>query len=126
MGAASCSTNIMSTIGTTSGSSLASVVFNPERLEKWGRLGDSEPLAELHAKFWGKSMAEEENAWRVKQQSTSDPGEGEDDNTDEGEDDDITSGCYVLDIDNDGVNIQSIWVRVSVFQPGEALSSRTR
>ena len=87
--------------------SLASVVVIPKRhMEGWKRLDNSELLAELHAKFWGKGMPEEDG-WR-------------DDNTTESEDDDIRPGCRVLDIDNKAITqMKKIWVRVSVFLIGE-------
>jgi hypothetical protein len=96
-------------------SSLASIISNPECIGKWWKFPDCHPLAELHAKFWGKDLAKEEEAWRAEQQhqSTSNPGD------DESEDDDeITSGCYVLDISNKGLRIKNIWVRVSAFTTG--------
>jgi hypothetical protein len=105
--------------------SLDSLVKIPERFEKWQRLDDSEPFAQLHRNFWGKSMAEEEKAWH-EQQSISDPSsnnqspeEKSGENTLESKDDDITPGCYVLDIDNELIGIKRIWVRVSPFTMGE-------
>ena len=106
----------MSATGTAPTSSLASVVSIPEGLEQW-RLCDDKLLGKLHAKCWGKSMAEEEEAWRAEQQSTSGPGDNNQ-SEDESEDDDIISGCYVLDFDT-GYSIRRLWVRVSVFTLGE-------
>jgi hypothetical protein len=98
----------MSTTGTASESSLASVVFVPGRLEKWQRLDDSEPilepLAQLHKTFWGKSMPIAEEELRVEKPLASNPSES-----------DSTETGYVLDIDNQAINIKRIWVRVSVF-----------
>jgi hypothetical protein len=94
----------MSTTGTASESSLASVVFIPERLGKWQRLDDSEPLAQLHKTFWGKSMPIAEEELRVEKPLASNPSES-----------DSTETGYVLDIDNQAINIKRIWVRVSVF-----------
>jgi hypothetical protein len=71
--------------------SLASVVVIPKRHRKgWKRLESDEQLAELHAKFWGKGIPEEDG-WR-----DDDPIESEDD-------DDIRPGCRVLDIDNKAI-----------------------
>jgi hypothetical protein len=109
-------------------STLASVVSIPEFLEKWEKVDDDYPLAQLHSKFWGTSMQEEEDAWRAKERLTptpSDdnrkpnekPGNGTDESEDD--DDDIIPGCYVLDINNDGIEFKSIWVRVSVFLLGK-------
>jgi hypothetical protein len=109
----------MSTPSATSISSFASLVHIPDGVEKWKMLDDSEPLAQLHKMFWGKTMAEEKESTH---QSTSDPSnnnqkpDGESDyDTDESEDDDISSSCYVLNIDNKAIKIQRIWVRVSAF-----------
>ena len=88
--------------------SLASVVVIPERHVKgWIILDSSELLAQLHAKFWGTGMPEDD-AWR-------------DDDPTESEDDDIKPGCRVLDIDNEAVTeMKEIWIRVSVFTIGES------
>jgi hypothetical protein len=119
----------------SSESSLTSVVSIPHYVEKWVRL-DDHPLAQLHSKFWGTSMQEEEEAWRAKERLTpapSDnnrkpnekPGNGTDesedaeDDDDDDDDDDIIPGCYVLEINNDAIGIKRIWVRVSVFPLGK-------
>ena len=93
-------------------SSLDSIISNPECIGKWWKFRDSQPLAQLHTKFWGKDLSKEEEAWRAEQQQLMTPDVGDDESED---DDDITSGCYVLDIDNDGISIDRIWVRVSAF-----------
>ncbi len=45
-----------------------SVVINNQLHEElwgsWDKLPDDDPLAQLHAKFWRKSMVDEENEWR--------------------------------------------------------------
>ncbi|EDR06023.1 uncharacterized protein LACBIDRAFT_294751 [Laccaria bicolor S238N-H82] len=46
-----------------SGSTLASVVKIPTYMEQWPTLDKEDPLALLHAKFWGKNMADEEQRW---------------------------------------------------------------
>ena len=96
------------------GTSLDSVVF-PDQIDRWTKLCDNQPLAQLHIKFWGKSMAEEEEAWCARQHSTS--------NLSNSENDDIQPGCYVLNIDNDAIKMQSIWVRVSEFRLGKISST---
>jgi hypothetical protein len=48
-------------------SSLTSVVSVPEHVKKWERIDDHDPLAQLHSRFWGTSMREEEEAWRAKE-----------------------------------------------------------
>jgi hypothetical protein len=114
----------------SSESSLTSVVSVPQCVEKWVRL-DGHPLAQLHSRFWGTSMQEEEEAWRAKERLNAAPAGPSDNNrkpnenpgngTDESEDDDddITPGCYVLDINNDAIRIKRIWIRVSVFLLGD-------
>ena len=96
------------------GTSLDSVVF-PERIDRWTKLCDNQPLAQLHVKFWGKSMAEEEEAWHARQHSTS--------NLSNSENDDIQPGCYVLNINNDAIKMRSIWVWVSEFRLGKISST---
>jgi hypothetical protein len=109
---------------TAASASLASVVTIEKELIQWTRVHDNQPLAKLHAKFWGRPIPEEE-ARHVQQQSTSHPSESNDDDTDADEDEDIKTG-YVLEIDNDAINIQRIWVRVSGFPRMKLeLSSRT-
>jgi hypothetical protein len=97
----------MSTTSAAPASSLRSVVSSG--FEKWEKLSDSHSLAQLHAMFWGTSMAEEEEVWRGQQQST----------CDEDEEEDIIAGCYALKINNIAIWIPSIWVRVSAFIMGE-------
>jgi hypothetical protein len=129
---------------------LASAVSIPGYLKKWQKLDHSDPLAQLHSKFWGKVMAKdsEEEARRVERQSThnlreiGDDGdeskgnepvgagkskgdgadEREDGGADESEDDDKHG--YILGINNNLISMKNILVRVSVFTLGE-MSSRT-
>jgi hypothetical protein len=64
-------------------------------------------MTQLHAKFWGTGMPEDD-AWR-------------DDDPTESEDDDIKPGCRVLEIDNEAIiPMKKIWVRVSAFTIGES------
>jgi hypothetical protein len=86
-------------------------------LKYWRKLDDNEPLAELRSEFWGMGMAEDEEVRRVEQQSTFNPREGEDDDTDEIEDDGKTG--YVLEIESDAIYMDKIFVRVSVITSGE-------
>ena len=108
----------------SSESSLASIVSIPQFAEKWDKLDDHEPLAQLHARFWGTSMQEEEEEWRIKERLAPTPHDNKQEpnkkpcngtNEREGNNDDIIPGCYVLDIKNDAIRIESIWVRVSAF-----------
>ena len=114
-----------------SGSDFASVVHVPKRLTPWRKLNDKDHLSLLHANFWGKSMAIEEQEWLSAQSrdlSTSgddsmeedvdddldedvgdDLDEDLDDYLDEDlETDDIIPGCCLLDV---GGDIPKIWVR---------------
>jgi hypothetical protein len=112
----------------SSESSLTPVVSVPQYEKKWERL-DDHPLVQLHSRFWGTSMQEEEEAWRAKEGLTAAPGSSDNNRkpnekpgngTDKSEDDgDITPGCYVLDINNDAINIKRLWVSVSVFLLGK-------
>ena len=88
--------------------SLASVVvIRKEHVKGWIILDSSNPLAQLHAKFWGTGMPEDDR-WR-------------DDDPTESEDDDTKPGCRVLDIDNKAITEKKeIWVRVSVSTIGES------
>ena len=106
----------------------------PDYVEKWAKLDDDHPLAQLHSKFLGTNMQEEEEAWRAKERLTPapcqcdknrKPNENSGNGTDESEDEDedtVLPGCYVLDINNDGIDLKSIWVRVSVFILGKMSS----
>jgi hypothetical protein len=76
---------IMSTSTTTP--LLDFVVTIPNRLERWKMLDVDEPLSQLHSRFWGTSMVDEEEAWRA-QRPTSD-------STSDSEEDEIKPGCYV-------------------------------
>jgi hypothetical protein len=97
-------------MSTSTSASLASIVSFPGRIRRWDKLEDNENLVKLHAKFWGKSMVQEE----VSGQSTSVPGEREDDDTDESIEDDTKTG-YVLVLDNKAIPNKRIWVRVSAL-----------
>jgi hypothetical protein len=113
-----------------SGSDFASIVYSPERLGPWHKLGNDEIPAQLHAKFWGKSMVDEEQEWRSAQSPVPAIGgelederqdgdelmdEPRDERMDDGErtdlDDDILPGCYVLDIGIAGLGFPKIWIR---------------
>jgi hypothetical protein len=107
-----------------SGGGLDSVVRIPDRFEAWPRLNDYEPLSQFHAKFWDRSMADEEREWRNTQLAVGGElgdkdqdgdtriGEAGDDGTDETElDDDIIPGCYTLDIGIVGLPYSRIWIR---------------
>jgi hypothetical protein len=124
-----------------SGSSLASVIgSDADDLADWilNEVPKNRPVALFYAKFWGRSMKEEEEKWRRVQplpptiggepgdedqngDERMDKGIAEDPEEDDGMDedqgertdleDDILPGCYVLDIGIDGIAYSSIWVR---------------
>jgi hypothetical protein len=108
-----------------SGSDFASVVHVTKRLAPWRKLNDKDPLALLHAKFWGKSMAIEEQEWLRAQSHDSsmsgdDPMEEDvDDDLDEDvyydldETDDVIPGCCLLDV---GGDLPKIWVRADYIR----------
>ncbi|KAI0280169.1 hypothetical protein BGY98DRAFT_964997 [Russula aff. rugulosa BPL654] len=102
-----------SSLSSSSESSLSSVVSFPDS---------------LHSKFWGTNMQEEEEAWRAKERLSpapcqcdnnrkpnENPGNGTDESEDEDEDT-VLPGCYVLDINNDGIDLKSIWVRAEYIR----------
>ena len=129
-----------------SGSGLASVIGSPDLGEwhskmfvQWSSnlLPKDHLLALFHAKFWGKSMVEEEQEWRNAQRPTPAIGgelggdgvervdEDVDERMDEGErtelDDDIPPGCYVLDIGIPGLGFPKIWIRADYKRIYDAL-----
>ena len=54
---------------------MSDVVHIPERLGSWPKLSNYAAPALLHAKFWGRSMADEEQKWRMSQQGNEAQGE---------------------------------------------------
>ena len=85
-------------------SSLASVVSN----QTW-KADDGTPLALFHKKFWGKSMKDEESEWRKSQLIDQD-----EETTDA--DDDIISGCYVLNISIPHIPVSHLWIRADYIR----------
>src|SRR5687767_10427486 len=88
---------------------LASVVQIPPRMEMWPKVVDTELFAQLHTKFWGKSMADEEQK-SLEGQDVDDPMVEDQDETIDA-DDDFIPGCYALDIDIQGLPLSRIWIR---------------
>jgi hypothetical protein len=99
--------------------SIDDIVTIPKRMPRWLKLDSGELLAQFHAKFWGTSMADEENEWHNSQPPIAsgfgDEDQDGDERMDEGEstdlDDDIIPGCYLLDIGIEGFDFSKIWVR---------------
>lgn len=97
-------------------SSLSSIVPTYTHLPPWHRLCETEPLARLHAKFWQRSMEAEAREWR-KTQLEDEPmvvdaekQTGNDDIEDtDGEDNEINTDCYILQIDIPGR--EQLWIR---------------
>jgi hypothetical protein len=113
-----------------SGSGFADIVMSSARTNSWLKLHSCEPLALLHAKFWGRSMVDEEKEWRNSrppvlaigsefgdkdQDGDERMDEDSDETMDEGQrtdlDDDIVPGCYLLDIGIEGLDFSKIWIR---------------
>jgi translation initiation factor RLI1 len=107
-----------------SNTELSSIVYVPSYLEQFQKLDSGDLLAQLHSKFWGTGMAENEQvrgvARGVGQQSTSNLSKGEDDGKedDEEREDDGKTG-FVLEIDNNAIYMDKIFVRVSEFTSGK-------
>jgi hypothetical protein len=113
-------------------STLASVVGSPDlgssHYSKWlsKRLPDDDPFNLFRVKFWGQSLAEEEQVWREAHPATGGGLRGKDQDGDEsmgeggGEitdvDDDIIPGCYLLDLDIETINPMKIWIRADYIR----------
>jgi hypothetical protein len=117
-----------------SGSDFASVVHIPERLAPWPKVGHDESLAQLHAKFWGMSMAVEEQQWHSTiiggelgdEHQDGDERMDEDENNGTDLGDDITPGCYVLDFGIEGLEFSKIWIRADYIRIYNYLEIRHR
>ena len=73
---------------------------------------------QFYDKFWGKSMADEEQKWRNAQSPSSTPVEGcepmEVDVSEE--DDDLIEGCCFLELDIEDINFSRIWIRAEYIR----------
>jgi hypothetical protein len=97
-------------------------------MKPWPKLEDEETQARLHAKFWGRSLVDDEREWRNTQPNSpiirgdliAEDQDGDDhmDEDWEGADlrSDITPGCHVLDINIDGIEYPRIWVRAEYLR----------
>ncbi|KAF8627245.1 hypothetical protein AX15_004464 [Amanita polypyramis BW_CC] len=127
------------------GSTLASIIGSrPGWLTQWQSFKLSPELSpvlptQLHAMFWGKSMADEEQKWRDAQPPMPVEGtelgnecQGGDDSMDvdvskeEGSDDDIIAGCYSLEIGIKDFQFPRIWIRAEYVRIYDALEARYR
>ena len=103
-------------------SNFTSVVrFAPQG--QWPKIANHQPFAQLHAKFWGISMLHEEQEWRNSQQPISAVGDEleTDDRMDMDFDlndvgADVIPGCYVLNIDIEGIERSKIWIRADYIR----------
>ena len=107
---------------------LASVVGSPRTEWEPFKVSSKSLPAQLHALFWGKSMADEEQKWRDAQ-----PPIGEDENMDvdvsgeeDDDDDDIIEGCYSLEIGIKDFEYPRIWIRAEYIRIYNALEDRYR
>jgi hypothetical protein len=111
-------------------SDFASVVRVADYLAPWLKLTIDEPLAQLHRKFWGTSMVDEAQEWRNGQLPIPALGGelgGEDQRMDvdvDDVDDNIISGCYVLNIDVEGLEFSKIWIRADYIRVYNFLETR--
>ena len=79
---------------------------------KWTLLLDSGLFAQLHAKFWGATMQEEETKWRETQPKDV-PMDVDVDNeiAEEDEEDETGPGCYILSLPWMRDTTKTIWIR---------------
>ena len=108
-----------------SGTALASIIGpRAEVLTEWKsfKVDPGSLPAQWHSKFWGKSMAHEEQKWCDTQLPMPMEGSGlggEEmgvDVTESDSDDDFIKGCYFLDIDIDGTKTSRIWIRAEYIR----------
>ena len=81
---------------------------------------------QFYDKFWGKSMADEEQKWRNVQSPSSTPVEGyepmEVDVSEE--DDDLIEGCCFLELDIEDINFSRIWIRAEYIRIYNSLENQ--
>ena len=112
-----------------SGTALASIISSrAEVLKKWKsfRVDPGSLPAQWHSKFWGKSMADEEQKWRDTQSPMPVKGSelgGEEMTEGEDSDDDFIKGCYSLDINIDGSETSRIWIRAEYIRIYKAVEA---
>jgi hypothetical protein len=99
---------------TANPSTLDSVFLIKSDVKSWPKLDDERLLSQLHAKFWRKSMVEEEEEWRSN--SGADDYGDDDDGVYDCDDDDyydweIGPGCYALDFGIENLERSKLWVR---------------
>jgi len=116
-----------------SGLKLADVVEFDPLAQPWNKLGGGNRFSMFHARFWGKSMVDEEREWlNLKTQSadhsTDDDvimDDGYDEDTDVDGDDEFIPGCYELDISPNPVSdVSKIWIRADYIRVYKYTESR--
>jgi hypothetical protein len=116
-----------------SGLKLAEVVQFSRISQPWDKVDDNHRFSEFHAKFWGKSMDDEEREWldlnaHSRDDSTDDDviiDDGDDGDTDTDEDGELIPGCFELEISPNPVldDVSKIWIRadyIRVYEYAEA------
>ena len=113
-----------------SGIKLADVVKLASYAQPWHKVDDDSRFSEFHAKFWGKSMVDEEQEWlNLKTQSpdrSTDDDVIMDDGYDEDPDaDEFIPGCYELDVSPNPVSdVSKIWIRAEYVRIYKYAESR--
>jgi len=118
------SIRIIMSVPQESGTALASIIGSrAEVLKEWKsfRVDPGSLPAQWHSKFWGKSMAHEEQKWRDTQSPMPVEGSrleetGVDMTEGEDSDDDFIKGCYFLDIDINRSETSRIWIRAEYIR----------
>ena len=82
----------------------------PEEQPRWNKLGNTDTLVQLHSKFWGVNMQDEERKWRATQPEH-DMTLDLEETAEENEEDEIGSGCYILTLGIPGLGSSPLWVR---------------
>ena len=108
------------------GSDFASVVDSSEHLTPWQLLPESNPFAQLHAKFWGKDMADEEQRWRLSQPTIGvvegqDHDERMDTDSEPSDGEEAIPGCYVLDIGVMRLGVSRLWINPDYIKIYDAI-----
>lgn len=78
-------------------------VFSVEPRTPWIKLADNEPLSQLHTKFWGRPIQDDEPELQM-----SSEGQPMDDSEDQSE---VGPGCFTLELGISEIRIQKLWVR---------------
>jgi hypothetical protein len=77
----------------------------PKYRAQWEKLNDNEALAQLHRKFWPQGEPSKSDSELLNIH------DDEDADSEEGEDNEIGPGCYVLDLGIPGIRCSMLWIR---------------